>query len=242
MLIGHLPRQVRGRAAVGARNRNSPGTATWDTVAPMVEGTSVPDVLRKARETLSAAQLGLSDLVGSVPDRRGMGLWNVAVFGRSVTLVLQNLRTVDRVRFDAWYAPYKKEMGADPLMQYFTKLRNEILKEGPPRLSGSVYINRLDPAIMRQLERSRPPGATGFFVGDEWGGVGWTVAQPDGRILKYYVDAPPEMGMIATRHFQNPPTLHLGKQLPNTTVEALCTTYVAYLTRLVEAAETHFGS
>ena len=39
----------------------------------MVEGTSVLDVLRKARETLSAAQLGLSDLVGSVPDRRGMG-------------------------------------------------------------------------------------------------------------------------------------------------------------------------
>jgi hypothetical protein len=72
----------------------------------MAKATSAADVLRKTREMLHATQRGLADLLGDDPTMRPVGIYNVAVFGRSVTLVLQNLRTIDREKFDAWYAPY----------------------------------------------------------------------------------------------------------------------------------------
>jgi len=40
----------------------------------------------------------------------------------------------------------------------------------------------------------QPPGATSFFIGDELGGTGWEVSQPDGSTEKYYIDLPEEIG------------------------------------------------
>jgi hypothetical protein len=85
------------------------------------------DILRKGRETLAIATLGLSDLKGADPHRRIPGLHNAVVFGRSVTFVLQTLRSVDREGFDRWYLPYQKQMQDDPLLRYFNELRNIIL-------------------------------------------------------------------------------------------------------------------
>jgi len=62
---------------------------------------SVHDVLRTARQTLATAQRGLSGLTGTDPTRRVTGIYNVAVFGRAVTLVLQKIRGIDRAAFDA---------------------------------------------------------------------------------------------------------------------------------------------
>jgi hypothetical protein len=59
-------------------------------------------------------------------------LRDVAVFGRSVTFVLQNIRTYYRDEFDLWYKPYEQEMDGDDLMCYFNHLRNDFLKEGQP--------------------------------------------------------------------------------------------------------------
>jgi hypothetical protein len=92
---------------------------------------TVGDILRKARDTMDTAAMGLRDLQGPDPKRRMIGLRNVVVFGRSVSYVLQTLRRIDRLRFDAWYAPYEREMRGDALMRYFHDLRNKILKEGP---------------------------------------------------------------------------------------------------------------
>ena len=63
--------------------------------------------------------------------RRFTGLRNLIVFGRSVTFVLQNLRTVvGKERFDLWYEPHQESMKQDVVMKYFVKLRNELEKQG----------------------------------------------------------------------------------------------------------------
>jgi hypothetical protein len=54
-------------------------------------------------------------------------LLSVAVFGRSVTLVMQALRTHDETAFDEWYAPWEAEMRSDPLVLYFNRLRVMVL-------------------------------------------------------------------------------------------------------------------
>jgi hypothetical protein len=41
------------------------------------------------------------------------------VFGRSVTFVLQTLRSIDEQRFDGWYDPWRAEMAEDPLLKHF---------------------------------------------------------------------------------------------------------------------------
>jgi hypothetical protein len=191
---------------------------------------------------LATAQRGLSDLVGADPEQRPMGIYNVAVFGRSVTLVLQNLRTLDRQGFNAWYAPFEAEMAKDPLLAFFKKLRNEILKEGPPTVGTSMYIEHLDGRNMARLTANPPPGARGFFIGDQLGGSGWEVEMPDGSLAKYYVKLPSDIRIQMSLHLPDPPAEHVGKPVPDTSIETLSRLYVAYLSDLVEQAERHFGS
>ena len=101
------------------------------------------EILRKTREMLATTNRGLADLRDADPAVHAMGIYNVAVFGRSVTLVLQKMSSVEP-GFDEWYAPYRTAMAADELMRYFIGLRNEILKEGPPSsMGGSTYIEHL---------------------------------------------------------------------------------------------------
>jgi hypothetical protein len=111
-------------------------------------------ILRRARETLALARRGLAEVRGH-PASRVAGLHNVVVFGRSVSFVLQTLRGVDEARFDKWYAPWQAEMRADPLLNYFSELRTEILKEGLPPVSASVHIESPEmprPATSRAFE------------------------------------------------------------------------------------------
>jgi len=61
-------------------------------------------VLARAEQTLATAMLGLRLLKEGKPEQRTAGLWNVVVFGRAVTNVLQNLRSTEP-SFDEWYAP-----------------------------------------------------------------------------------------------------------------------------------------
>ena len=86
------------------------------------------EVLAKTRQTLETAKLGLADLLSGDGNRRRNGASNLAVFGRSVTLVLQTMRSVDEERFNNWYEPRVEAMKADPLLAWFVDLRNEILE------------------------------------------------------------------------------------------------------------------
>jgi hypothetical protein len=201
----------------------------------------IRDVLDKAREMLETARQGLNDLLGEDPTRRMLGIRNVAVFGRSVTFVLQNLRSTNAEAFNRWYAPHQEVMGKDALLVYFRNLRNEILKEGGPKQTADHYIEHLNTVDLAPLMAQAPPGAKAFFVGDSLGGSGWEVELADGSTEKYYVQLPSAVKMESTLHFPDPPREHLGMLITDTSLQNLARLYIAYLSSLLDEAEAEFG-
>ena len=67
------------------------------------------DIIRSAEETLKTAEQGLEDIIKGPPERKLSGLRNLIVFGRAITNILQNLRSIEP-DFDAWYERYRKEI------------------------------------------------------------------------------------------------------------------------------------
>lgn len=194
------------------------------------------DILRAARETLAMARGAYDDLSGSDPTRRQAGLRSVAIYGRAVISILENLRGIDRVRFNQWYAPHKAEIQSDPLIGYFTRLRNEMLKEGvPPNTTVGGYIKHLN---SEDIYRAAPPGATAFFVGDETGGSGWVIRLPNGREVREYIDLPESIGGAWMELSE--PREHQGRPITNTKAQHVASIYVGYLERLLDEAEREF--
>ena len=91
-------------------------------------------VVTRSDTMLRMVAQGLRDMKDADHDRLLFGFLGVVVFGRSMTLVMQNLRTHDRAAFDAWYAPWQQEMQADPLMKYFKALRTKVVHQDAPAI------------------------------------------------------------------------------------------------------------
>jgi hypothetical protein len=111
---------------------------------PTPERRPPSEVLRVARQMLGNAQRGLEEINSSDPSLRIPGLHSVAVFGRAVTVALQRLRhIVDG--FDDWYSTQVPTK--DPLLAYFNKLRNGILKEAlSPQPATAMRVEYLSDA------------------------------------------------------------------------------------------------
>jgi hypothetical protein len=198
---------------------------------------NIEAVLQRVDETLETARLGLSDLLDSSRSRRMSGLRNLIAFGRSVTFVLQNLRSVVREEFDAWYEPHQQAMKNDPLMRYFVEARNELEKQGKLSVSTSTHIHSFSTGDIPKF--GRPPiGAKGFFIGDQLGGSGWEVELANGTKEKYYVELPSSIAEVK-QHFSNLPEA-MVPELKGATVEDLSQRYIERLAALVFAARTHF--
>ncbi len=197
---------------------------------------STTSILKNLEDTLATMRLALEDLLNTASgERRIAALRNLVVFGRAVTNVAQNLKSTES-EFEAWYAPWVDEMERDVLLRYFYKLRSTILKEGsvPGR---SRTLNRFSTSDLARVGPV-PPGATSFFVGDLTGGSGWIVPQSDGKELRYYVSLPVD---IEVKTFlDGSPRTHLGKALPDPTMESQCRAYYAYLERFVNEAVRRF--
>lgn len=196
------------------------------------------NILRRLKETLETAGIGLDTLRNECGSRKLAGLRNLIVFGRAVTNVLQNLRTTEP-SFDDWYRPYQDEMASDPVMRYFYTLRSQVLKEGKLPTGVSVYIHHLTFPQDSNRFGPPPPGAKRFFIGDQTGGSGWEVELPDGTTTKFYADMPGDIGQIEV-HFPEAPTTHLGNKVPDKKIETLGSLYYEYLERLVAAAHEKF--
>jgi hypothetical protein len=205
---------------------------------------TVASVLDDAAQTLQTAEWGLADLTGVDPRRRMSGLRNLVVFGRAVTNVLQNLRTVVGVQgFNEWYEPWQEKMRKDELLRYFYQLRTEILKEGVLQTATSVHIANLNTRDLLPAMQNPLPGAKGFFIGDQLNGSGWEVELPDGSITKYYVMLPDGVqSQITMRfHFANAPRAHGGQPLQDSSVEQLAQLYITYLQNLLAEARAQFS-
>jgi len=172
------------------------------------------------------------------------GLRNLVVFGRAMTNVLQNLRSVvGKVEFDKWYESWQESMRSDELLRYFYQLRTETLKQGTLQTTTSTFINRLDTRDLQPLMQNPPPGARGFFIGDQLNDNGWEVELSDGNVVKYYVSLPDSVQEQVTGrfHFLDAPESHGGQTLQDTSVEHLAQLYVEYLQNLLAEARTHFN-
>lgn len=198
---------------------------------------NIEAVLQRVDETLETAQLGLSDLLDTSRSRRMSRLRNLIAFGRSVTFVLQNLRSVVGRDFDAWYEPHQQSMKNDPLMRYFVEARNELEKQGKLSVSTSAHISSFSPGDITKFGRP-PAGATTFFIGDQLGGCGWEVELADGSIEKYYVELPTSIGEVK-QHFSNLPEA-IAPELKGATIEYLSQRYIERLASLVIGAREHF--
>ena len=196
-------------------------------------------ILTEAQQTLKTAELGLKSLKTHNSEHKDAGLRNLIVFGRAVTNILQNLRSTEK-DFNTWYAPFVEEMENDKFLKFFYNARSTILKEGSlPATTHSFYINKFNTNDISKFEK--PPFAKSFFMGDKYGGSGWEVVFPDGRIEKFYVNLPPEIGEGKV-FISDLPKEHLGKNVGGITIEEAGQLYFDYLANLLKNAENRFKS
>src|SRR5688572_23459502 len=112
---------------------------------------------------LETAKCGFGDLMDRSRSRRMIGLRNLIVFGRTVTFVLQNLRSqMADGEFDKWYTAKQEEMKKDVVMKHFVTLRNELEKQGSLPVSTSVHIKEFSSSNIEKYKKQ--PGTVGFFI------------------------------------------------------------------------------
>lgn len=192
-------------------------------------------VLGNLKMTLEMAHYGLKDLTSKDPKYRELGLRNLAMHGRSVTFVLQNLKNLEP-DFEDWYREIQTEMKSSDLCRFFLNLRNEIEKQGVVReRSISAQIDHFSTDMLHRLPRPDNVKITGFFMGDQLGGSGWEIELPDGTKDKFYLELPESMIKVST-HFTEIKGSHLGTPLEGKTVEELGSMYYKYLSEIVSKA------
>lgn len=126
--------------------------------AAMTSRLAPSQTVTRAGSMLRVVLQGLRDMLETDHDRILLGFLGVVVFGRSMTLVMQNLRSHDQKAFDAWYAPWREEMKDDALMKYFSALRTMVIHHDAPAIGilmggfgqnmapiGSITIDGLPP-------------------------------------------------------------------------------------------------
>jgi hypothetical protein len=203
----------------------------------MASASEIQVILGSLRETLEAAEAGLAMIKSNRPEQRRSGLRNLAVFGRAVTNVIQNLRS-KVAGFDDWYQPWVQRMRLDPVANHFYKLRSEILKQGQLRTTATVYIDQLDLHALMVAAPKPPPNATSFFVGDNAGGTGWVVTLPDGSTEKFYVEIPqgvPGVQVTVDLHLADAPP-----EIRGISVGELGDHYVSMLRAITREARERF--
>ena len=169
------------------------------------------------------------------------GLRNLVVFGRAVTNVLQNLKSVvGEGVFDKWYGPIQEDMKQDEVLRFFYVMRSEILKEGTLRTTTSVQLN-LNGKELAPLLSNPPRHAKGFFIGDNLNGSGWEVELPDGTTEKYYITLPASIQIIAKFHFRDAPVSRKGEIISDNSAESLAELYIDSLRSLLEKAQAEFN-
>lgn len=199
-------------------------------------------VLRRTEAALEVAQSGLDDLNGEDDSRQLAGFHVVVVFGRSVTNVLQGLRSAVGPAFDEWYEPWQSEMRRDKLLRFFYKMRSTILKEGDLGVdytARSARISKEGQLALSKLFDNRPEGAP-LWLGAKQ--LVWTLP-PDaqGNVAEVTVPTPEGVEVDETIRFCRPPRRHLGRKLHDDSLAGLAQLYVTYLSALVAAAKAQFG-
>lgn len=197
----------------------------------------VSEVLRDADDGLQLVERALVEITDLPGHQRVAGVRNLPVWGRALTQTFQNLRTaVGNQKFNQWWSPWQTELKTDPDFVYLWDLRNQIEKEGTVGSLG--YVMHIDHLDTSQLGPP-PPNAVGFFVGDRWGGAGWTVRKPDGTTEAFYAQLP---GTVRSHLFFTGPTTSQRRPPPKQSIDIIARRYVDLLRRIHASARKEFGS
>lgn len=215
------------------------------------------DILSRLRRRIDGLKRLTETLSDPPPGQKRDIISRVAVEGRSITNILQNLRSVI-YDFDEWYQPFVVEMANDPLLKFFYQLRTSTLKKGVDNVQGvhvsakpgaSISINPkgfevkyLDAnGVEQKIFHPQPADTISKFMGDQEGGSGFIVKTPDGKEEKQYIYIPSDAADIDV-FFEDPPSLHLGNTLSDQSPKHLCQLYIEYLLGLVTKADEKFQS
>lgn len=199
----------------------------------------IKDILLRANNMLIVAERGYSDLAGEDPAAYNSGLMNVATFGRAVTNVLQNLRSVVE-HFDDWYMPKQEEMRSSPVCRHFYKIRSDILKRGESGTSVTVHLFS-SPGTMDELIAAAgapPTDNAEFVIGGRFSGSGWLIRHADGSEDVFYVSLPEELAItkVVVSDTAREESVR-GKNIVD-----LAREYLDYLRLLVQDAKHRFSS
>lgn len=170
-----------------------------------------------------------------VSQRRWLGLWGAVVWGCSVTFILQNLRSFERVAFDRWYAPWLLQMKQRTEFKYLDNLRTQLQKEGiEPAIGTGLHIEHLAMDDLKPVTKDPPPFAESFFVGDRLGGSGWNIVYPDGSTDQFYVALPTSVRMTSEIVFAEPTSA--GNAPPPMPIPVLIAAWIDFLETMVRSA------
>lgn len=194
----------------------------------------VGQVIAEAESLLATARFGLQDMQTN-PERRAAGFRNAVVFGRTVTIALQNLRSAVP-DFDDWYKQHTDELASDPLCRFFVGVRNMIEKKARTPLVRSTKIGAFSVRSMADFGAA-PPGASGFVIADPTGQAGWRIPQPDGSIEMYYV-AVPGLTIESMVLISDVPE---DEDWSNQPAHELVSRYLDRLEKVVVSARSRFG-
>lgn len=199
---------------------------------------TVADVIRVAEHKLSMARQGLDDFLGPVHERRIAGITNLIVHGRSVTFVLQNLKSHLGDDFSKWYDPKQEEMKNDEAMKFFVEARNAIEKRGKLPVAQISTVGQFSfPGDMHKFGPP-PKNAKRFFFGDETGGSGWIVSTESGEDEKVYFSVPAEVFTSLFVFIEVEPGKYAS--VDGKPVDKIASEYIDKLTALVNEAKARF--
>lgn len=150
---------------------------------------SVESKLNNIKEAIRELEYEFNLYKNSNNHNKIVHMKNFITRGRSVTFIIQNLKSVVEVEtFNNWYIPWQNKMKQNEILKVLVTMRNEIEKQGKIETSVGVYIEKLD---SNDIDLSNPPSnAVSYFIGDQIGGSGWEIELEDGCKEKIYVDLP----------------------------------------------------
>jgi len=99
------------------------------------------EIVRNTQDMMRRATKGLADATGPDPGRRRDGVMDLFVFGRSTTLAMEKMKSLDP-GYKAWREPYEARFASDPLMSFFSKTRTDIIHQGELTMTNHVVSQR----------------------------------------------------------------------------------------------------
>jgi hypothetical protein len=188
---------------------------------------SSKEIVDNLKAYLELAELGLQDLLSDNPKFKDLGLRNLAMHARSLSIAMHNLGNGDS-EVTEWYLGIQNEMNSSEVCRYFADLSTEIYHQ-EKNIIRSNDNSSFTVDMFNRLAQPQIAKAIGFFISDNLGGYGWDIALPSGQKDKFYLELPQEILNIEVTETTSDHLKALGEK----SVEEIGQLYFDFLTDMV---------